>query len=297
MTGGRSGLVLLDKPAEMTSFQALSAIKAALGTRRVGHAGTLDRFATGLLVILTGAYTRLAQLFSGLDKSYRAVVVLGVETDTLDPEGAVVATAPVPGLADVRAVLKSFTGPIEQVPPAYSALHVEGRRAHELSRAGTPPRMAQRSVTIYALDLVRYEPPELEIQVHCSKGTYVRSLARDLAAAAGSRGHLAALRRLAVGPYSVEEAVAPGEFISAGSLVPVREALGRLEGVSCLTVEGQAVRAVRHGNPLEECLPEGYQRSASETLAVFDREGDLLAVARGDRGRYRYLAVFREAEA
>ena len=297
MSGGRSGLAFLDKPAGMTSFQTLHAIKDALNTRRVGHAGTLDRFATGLLVVLAGGCTRLVQLFSGLDKTYRAVVMLGVETDTLDPEGSVVARGPVPGRADLERAAASFRGPLLQVPPAYSALHVDGRRAHELSRAGAPPRMTARPVTIHRLELGRYEPPVLEIEVRCSKGTYVRSLARDLALAAGSRGYLGDLRRLAIGPYRVDQAVSPGSFEPGRDLLSPWEVLQPLEGVSCRTVDAETAQGIRRGRPLEQCLPGANGSPPSGTMALFDGRRQLLAIAERDRGRYRYLAVFAEEQA
>jgi tRNA pseudouridine55 synthase len=310
LSDGCSGVVFVDKPAEMTSFQALGAIKRALGTRRVGHCGTLDRFATGLLVVLTGGYTRLVQLFTGLDKGYRASMVFGTETDTLDPEGSVIAEGPVPALEDIRGVVAGFVGPILQAPPAYSALHVEGRRAHELSRAGTPPRIPPRPVTVHSLELLRYDPPVLEFEVRCSKGTYVRSLARDLGFAVGSRGHLRQLRRLSIGPYRVEEGVSPGAFAPGRDLRSPWEVLRRLDALSCRTVGAEEAEAVRRGRPLEHCLslpaaegiPAGGEPkraaapvAAGQSLAVFDEGRELLALAERREGRYRYLGVFGEA--
>ena len=188
-----------------------------------------------------------------------------------------------------------FTGVIEQVPPAYSAIHVEGRRAHELARAGAPPGLPPRQVTIRRLEILRYEPPELEIEVECSKGTYIRALARDLGLAVRSRGHLCALRRTAVGPFAVEEARAPEQFEPA-ALMPAREFLERLEGIRCRSVGAESALAVLHGRPLEdrtfggEAVPDG-------AVALFDAEGRLLAVAQRQHGRYRYLAVLAQRPA
>jgi tRNA pseudouridine55 synthase len=287
-------LVLLDKPEGMTSFQALRAVKTGAGTRRVGHTGTLDRFATGLLVVLVGPATRLATLFNDLDKSYRAVVLLGAETDTLDPEGALVATAPVPDLPRIELAARSLVGRIEQVPPAFSALHVGGRRAHELTRAGSPPKMAPRTVHVHALRLCRYEPPELEIEVECSKGTYVRSLARDLGRAAGSCGHLVSLRRTAVGPFGVEEAVRPEEFDAERHTVSPQSVLPRLPGVRSRRVEAAAASVIRHGGPVP-VGNAGSDEASGGVLALLGPDGELIAVAERDGGRYRYLAVFQGA--
>jgi tRNA pseudouridine55 synthase len=219
-------------------------------------------------------------------------VMFGVETETLDPEGEVAATAPVPDFATIERVAGGFTGRIEQVPPAYSALHVAGRRAHELARSGRPPEMASRMVSIYSLRLGRYDPPELELEVECSKGTYVRALARDLARAAGSRAHLSALRRTAVGPFRVEEAVTPGGFDPGRHVISAARFMSRLDGVRCQTVDPAAVQAVRYGKPLDGRFIELHD--ADRILALFEVDERLVAVAERDGPGYRYLAVFPE---
>ncbi|MBP1779515.1 MAG: truB, partial [candidate division NC10 bacterium] len=175
-----SGMLLLDKPAGITSFQALAGVKKALAAGRVGHVGTLDRFADGLLPVLVGSSTRLAFAMQGLDKSYRAVFVFGRSTATLDPEGEVVAEAEVPTLEAIMQARAAFLGRIQQVPPEYSAVHVGGKRAYRLARRGESPQLAARTVEILRFDIEGYQPPELQVRVDCSKGTYVRALARDL---------------------------------------------------------------------------------------------------------------------
>jgi tRNA pseudouridine55 synthase len=182
-----SGIILLDKEPGCTSFQALSGLKRKLGTRHIGHAGTLDKFAEGLLVVLVGPCTRLAPLLQGLDKEYVARIRFGIETDTLDPEGEPVAEAPVPELETIQSAFPKLTGEILQVPPAYSAVHVKGARASKLARKGLTPELTARTVRINRIDLLGYDPPDLMIRVSCSKGTYIRSLARDLALLCGSR--------------------------------------------------------------------------------------------------------------
>jgi tRNA pseudouridine55 synthase len=207
-----SGFVGISKPAGLTSFQSLGPIKRGLASDRVGHAGTLDRFATGLLVVLVGSYSRLTPYFSSLDKTYRAVVRFGAETDTLDPEGVVVREAPLPSREAVLSVLPSFRGPILQAPPLYSAVHVDGERAYTRALRGEALEMRERSVTIHDLELLSWQGREAVFLVRCSSGTYIRSLARDMARAAGSCASLGSLARESIGPFRLSDAVAPDAF-------------------------------------------------------------------------------------
>jgi len=200
-------LILLNKKPGITSFDALRDIKRLLGTGKVGHTGTLDKFAEGLLLILAGRALKLSRWFTNCDKQYEGTICFGTETDTLDPEGAVIANAPLPSREEVENVFSQFTGEIEQAPPAYSAIRIGGKRASALARGGDIPEMKKRPVSIYRLELLSWDPPYAKIFVHCSSGTYIRSLARDLAIAAGSRGYLAGLLRTKVGEFRIEEAV------------------------------------------------------------------------------------------
>jgi tRNA pseudouridine55 synthase len=202
-----SGCLLLNKRPGVTSFEALYPVKRALGTGKVGHTGTLDKFAEGLLVVLAGRALKRSAEFTHLDKRYEAAVFFGAETDTLDPEGAVIAEAPPPEREALEAVLPAFQGALMQTPPAYSAIHIGGKRAHELARSGQAVEMRQRQVTIYSIMLQSYEPPLARIEAACSSGTYIRSLARDIALALGSRAHLVALKRTRVGAFRVEDAI------------------------------------------------------------------------------------------
>lgn len=208
------GLAAIRKPAGLTSFKALAPLKRKTGITKIGHTGTLDLFASGLLVVLIGGYSHLAPWFTSLDKRYRARILFGEETDTLDPEGKVIATALAPTLADLEAALPSFRGAIVQRPPSFSAIHVAGKRAYERVLAGETLEMAERPVTIRELTLEGYDGNEAEISVVCSSGTYIRSLARDIALAIGSRARLAALERSSVGPFKLENAVFAEDFDS-----------------------------------------------------------------------------------
>jgi len=208
----QSGLILLNKKPGVTSFEALGEIKRALGTGKVGHTGTLDKFASGLLVVLVGSALKLTPWFTHCDKQYTGRIHFGVETDTLDPEGSIIAEAEIPSREKVEQALSQFTGDIMQAPPAYSAIHINGKRASELARSGNTPEMKKRPVSIYKIELRSYDPPFADIFVHCSSGTYIRSLARDIALAAGSRAHLCALERTQVAGFTIDMT---GEFTSS----------------------------------------------------------------------------------
>ena len=289
-----SGLVLLDKPAGITSFQALAPLKKALATRQVGHLGTLDRFAGGLLPVLVGASTRLAFLFEDADKAYQAVFVFGRSTDTLDPEGKLVAEARVPERESIERALVGFIGEVEQVPPEYSAVHVGGKRAYQLARAGRRPVLAPRRIHIKSIEIRRYSPPELEIAVDCSKGTYIRALARDLGKQAGSCAYVSRLSRTRVGDFRLEEAVAPEGFDPARDLQPPSRFLPRLGTVGLLRLDARRRHEVLNGNPLQQqwCLQPAARDGC---YAVFDGPECLLAVVRLSGDRYEYRAVFPEA--
>ncbi len=209
-----SGILLVDKPSGMTSHDVVSRARRALGTRKVGHAGTLDPMATGLLLLGVDSSTRLLTYLVGLDKQYSATIRLGEATDTDDAEGQVVATADASGVsrASIETHLADLRGPIQQVPSSYSAIKVDGRRSYDRARAGEEVVLAARAVTITRFDVLdeRREGAviDLDVVVGCTSGTYIRALARDLGAALGVGGHLTALRRDSIGPFPLSDAVA-----------------------------------------------------------------------------------------
>jgi tRNA pseudouridine55 synthase len=204
-----AGIVLLDKPAGLTSNRALQAVKRLFGAEKAGHTGSLDPLATGLLPVCLGSATKVAGLLLDARKSYRVSAKLGAATDTGDAEGQIVAESPAPARSRdaALAVLARFVGAIEQVPPMYSALKHRGRRLYTLARRGEEVVRAPRAITIHALELEEIAWPMLRFRVECSKGTYVRSLVTDIARELGTLGHVTALRRLAVGPYSEAEMI------------------------------------------------------------------------------------------
>ena len=290
MTAHQAGLVLLDKPGGITSFNALNVIKKAPGCRKVGHAGTLDKFAQGLLVALTGSFTKLVPFFVGLDKVYEAEITLGKETETLDPEGTVVGEAPVPSLSAIEQILPSFCGTIEQVPPRYSAVHVDGRRAHRLAREGQSFEIKPREISIYDLQILSYTPPLLTIRIHCSKGTYIRSLARDIGLKAGSRGYVSSLKRTRIGPYTVDQAVTPGLFDPDRHLFREKAVFEHLDFINSITVDAASVMNIEKGKHLTDDFfsqpPEG-----DGLYALFTPENRFVALMENNKGSYSYKFV------
>jgi tRNA pseudouridine55 synthase len=293
LIGPRSGLVLLDKPRATSSFQAIGTVKRALGTGKVGHTGTLDRFATGLLPVLVGPATRLAPLFLDVEKSYRAVFNFGVGTETLDPEGEIVCRGEIPSLERIEQLLPGFTGRIEQVPPEYSAVHVGGQRAHMVKRQGRAPTLKARTVLIRRIIVHRYDPPELELSVECGKGTYIRALARDLARAAGSCAFVASLRRTRVGQFQVEEAVRPEDFDADRDVHQPARFLPRIPGLRCVTLEDRFRGEVLSGRPFQDSW-SGISEPEDGLYAVLGRDGALLAVLTREAGTVAYRSVFPE---
>ena len=287
------GIILLAKPAGQTSFQSLGEVKRRLGTGRVGHAGTLDKFAEGLLVVLAGRMTRLSAFAASLDKEYVAVVFFGRTTDTLDPEGCVTATGTVPSRAEIEGALSHFKGTILQTPPAYSAVHVDGTRAYKSARAGEPVVIPPRLVTIDKLDLIDFTSPEATFRVCCSKGTYIRSLARDIAQSLGTCAFVSGLRRVRIGGFLLDQAKPPDQFDPEKDLLPPERFFEAAPGLGRLIVKDSWAARVGNGFPLDaeafEVAPD-----ADGLFGAFSRSGTLLAVAEKRSGGWRYAAAFPE---
>jgi len=282
------GLILLNKPPGLTSFDALRDIKSALGTGKVGHTGTLDKFAEGLLLVLTGRALKLSKWFTHCDKQYEGTICFGVETDTLDPEGVVIANAPLPSREDVEKAIPQFLGAIEQAPPAYSAIHIDGRRASELARSGEAPEMRKRPVTIYRLDLLSWEPSYAKIFVHCSSGTYIRSLARDIAIAAGSRAHLTALLRTQVGGFRVQGSGFSDPQSPVPFLHPIDKSIIERLGIPCLDVTPQDVSKIIQGKPLTQILKDVPVSAGVYPAAALFSEGEFIAMIEGQTNKWSY---------
>lgn len=255
-----NGWIILDKPVGMGSTQAVGAVKRALREAgepktRVGHGGTLDPLASGVLPIAIGEATKLAGRMLDATKEYDFTIRFGEQTDSLDLEGKVIATSGVrPAEAEIEAVLARFTGPIEQVPPAFSALKVEGERAYDLARAGKLVELKARHVTIHDLALVSASAADATLSATVSKGTYIRSLARDIALALGTVGHVTMLRRTKAGPFTLEQAISLDFLMDAakartldGAVLPLEAGL---DDIPALPVTPEEAQLLRHGQRL-----------------------------------------------
>lgn len=285
-----SGLVIVDKPAGWTSHDVVARMRRLAGTRRVGHAGTLDPMATGVLVVGVEKATRLLGHLALTSKTYEGTIRLGETTSTDDAEGEPTGSAPAGHLSDERIAegVRALTGEIMQVPPQVSAIKVNGQRAYKRARQGEDVELKARPVTIHAFEVreVRRsgETVDVDVSVTCSSGTYIRSLARDLGEALGVGGHLTALRRTAVGPYRLEQARTLEQLAEDCAILPMAEAVAAAFPRRDVTEE--EARLVAHGGRLRALgLGEG-------PIGVFGPDGALLSLVEERKGQARPLAVF-----
>ncbi len=285
----RDGIILIDKNPGFTSSDTVRMAARRLKSGKAGHTGTLDRFASGLLVCVTGSFTRLANYLTDQDKEYEAVIEFGKETSTLDPEGDIIAEGAVPDLSVIESVLPSFRGTVLQRPPAYSAVHIDGKRAYKRAKAGEELVMPERSISIDLFDILEWNPPFLTARIACSKGTYIRSLARDLAIAAGSRASLSALRRTRVGSSLVENAVNAKELNSETPLETSRESMEMILGLTGATIiqdyAGDFLNGKTIKNSMFSDIPD------LDDLICFDEDGRFLGVLVRQQQGYRYGMV------
>ena len=297
------GWLILDKPHGLGSTQAVSAVKRALRTQRevlggtekwkVGHGGTLDPLATGVLPIAIGEATKLAGRMLDSDKIYDFTIAFGAQTDTLDLEGKVIAQSDVrPTLAQLEAVLPRFTGPIEQAPPAYSAILIDGQRAYDLARKGEEVEMKARSVTIHGLTIAGQEQEEgtlasVTLTAHVSKGTYIRSLARDIALALGTVGHVTMLRRIKAGPFTLETAISLDKLDEAARGGDIGELMlpltAGLDDIPALAVSPDEALALRQGKMLMGKPHTGLLLAmlGDTPVALVESSGPEIRVVRG----------------
>jgi tRNA pseudouridine55 synthase len=288
------GILNIDKPPGCTSRAAVDRVERLARPAKVGHAGTLDPLASGVLVICVGKATRLIQHVQRMRKSYRAKFLLGRQSETDDVEGsvAIVEGAPVPQRELLDAVLSRFVGEIQQRPPAYSAIKTDGRRAYHLARQGRPPALPARTVTIHDLHIERFEYPELELSIECGSGTYVRALGRDIAAALGTSAVMGALRRTAVGEFHVEDALALGELSHDALRGRLQSPLAAVADLPRVPVSGSEIVEIRRGRPIKlhppmfpgaSLKPEAVstaERESPDEWAAVDAEGRLVAILR-----------------
>ena len=284
------GLLIIDKPAGWTSHDVVAKLRRLTGTKRVGHAGTLDPLATGVLVVGVGKATRLLGHLTLAEKEYQATIRLGQATDTCDAEGSVTGGAPATGvtLAAVRAAAQQLTGEIQQIPPAISAIKVDGARAHRLARAGGAPVLAARPVTVRSFSVMTERRTgdllDVDVAVTCSSGTYIRALARDLGDALGVGGHVTVLRRTRAGAYDLSLARGLGQLEPGEALIPLERAAADAFPSRLLTDD--EARWLSHGGRLPG------SGAAPGPVAAFGPDGTLIALVEENGGQAKPLAVF-----
>jgi tRNA pseudouridine55 synthase len=277
-----SGVLVVDKPVGLTSHDVVQIIRRGTNIHRAGHTGTLDPRASGVLVVLVGPAVRLSEYVSASDKRYQATVHLGSTTDTFDSEGKITSSGSVDDISEEQfeQALSQFVGEIQQVPPPYSAIKVQGRKAYEMAREGEEVELQPRTIQVYSLELLEWNPPEAVIDVFCSSGTYVRSLANDLGVELGCGAHLVGLRRTKSGRFTLRDAVPLRrlqEAFHVGDwykfLIPAAEALGDWPMVE---LDADQVELIRHGHRiLAEGEAQGWVRGISQ-------QGDLVALMEMD---------------
>jgi tRNA pseudouridine55 synthase len=277
------GFLNVNKPQGITSRRALDRVGKVLGKAKLGHAGTLDPLATGVLVLCVGAATRLVEHVQRLAKTYRTTILLGARSDTLDADGQIVATpgAVAPAEEQVRLAVAAQCGTIAQTPPAFSALKVAGQRAYRLARAGSAVELAARDVQIHRIEVVSYEWPRLALEIDCSSGTYIRSIARDLGEALGCGGLVETLMRTRIGPFRLEDALGIEQITAQSVLAQLRPALEAVADWPRLHLDAHELAMVLHGQPLPADTPE-RQALPGGPLALLDSAGALAALADHD---------------
>ena len=280
------GVLLVDKPAGMTSHDVVAIARRALHTRRIGHTGTLDPFATGLLVLLVGRATRLAQFVDDEPKVYEASIRFGSETTTDDVTGEVTRTAELPRAGVVDAAIASLTGTLLQRPPDFSAKKVAGQRAYAAARAGAPLTLEPVRVDVHDWTIRHRSAESLEVTISCGGGTYIRALARDLGRAAGSAAHLTALRRIRSGSFDVTRAV-PAEALAHGGVPVLADTLTAVGHLPRQSLGEDDRRRVGNGNPI-------VAQVNAPLVALVDAEGDLVALAQRDDATLRPRVVLHD---
>ena len=281
------GVVNLNKPAGMTSRESVDCVKRLVRPAKVGHAGTLDPLASGVLVVCIGKATRLIDFVQQMPKRYRATFLLGRTSPTEDIEGevTVLIDAPLPGRQEIERACEQFLGTIEQRPPVFSALKVAGRRAYELARRGQTVELAPRPVRIFELSIVGYEYPQLTLDIRCGSGTYVRSLGRDLAESLGTGAVMNALSRTQIGPFGIDEAVDPRVLCPLKLADVLQSPQAALVGLPTVALDESQIDLIACGRSFDAGKSEGsIATNTSDTLVAIDCNNDLVAVLKRREG-------------
>ena len=281
------GIVIVDKPQGWTSQDVVSKLRGVLHTKRIGHGGTLDPMATGVLPVFVGRATRAVEFFEHAEKTYETVLRLGITTDTEDTSGNILEEKQVSVTkTQILAVLEQFRGEIQQIPPMYSAIKINGQKLCDLARKGKEVERKSRSITIFALDFLGMEGNDIRLRVHCSKGTYIRTLCKDIGAALGCGGCMAELRRIAAGSYTIEEAVPLTELVASENPAAFLRGVDTMfsQYPEVILTEKQALRT-RNGNAFSIDLDDG-------TYRAYDENGEFLMLAKVENSTMSTIKSF-----
>lgn len=312
MVGGYdSGVLVVDKPGDISSAAVTARVKKLLGVKKIGHTGTLDPFATGVMILCLNQATRLSRFFLHSQKTYEATLTLGATTDTQDATGQVIFQAPAEAVrfskADIQAALAQFEGDIEQIPPVYSALKHKGTPLYKLARQGRPVQKEARQVTIHNIQMTDLALPDVNFTVTCSAGTYIRTLCNDIGQVLGCGGHLSALRRIKSSGFGIDQAVSLPELAGLAEINRAWERVihktDALPGIPMFKADSTLASRIRHGMPLtaDDVPPETAGHDGMVKITDLRRPDRLLAVAQwqlnphgveGGKGKYQYFCVF-----
>ena len=284
-----NGIVIIDKPMGWTSQDVVSKLRGVLKTRRIGHGGTLDPMATGVLPVFVGRGTRGVEFFEHAEKTYEATLRLGVTTDTEDTSGAVLEEKKVHiSKAEILEILPRFRGKIQQIPPMYSALKVNGQKLYDLARKGKEVERQPREIEIFKLECLEFKGNEVKLLVHCSKGTYIRTLCKDIGEALGCGGCMAALRRVTAGEYTIEEAIPLQTLVDCADPEQyLRPVDSMFRGYPAVTLTANQEKRCRNGNAFSLTLPEGMYRA-------YGQNGEFLMLAKVENGIMSTIKSFFE---
>ena len=277
-----SGIIILNKPVGVSSHKCVGMVRKALDMKKVGHTGTLDPEASGVLPILAGPATRASDFLTTEDKKYRATILLGTKTDTLDMAGEILEETPVNVTKDeIYAVLKKFTGSIKQIPPMYSAIQVNGQRLYHLARQGVEIERDARDITIFSIEVEKIELPLVTVNVHCSKGTYIRTLAADIGDSLGCGGCIKELQRTASGVFTIDKAISPEKLLELSEKGEVEKAILPLdsffENYQAIHLDKKRADRVKNGVPI-------YYRGKTigDFYRIYDENGEFIALSQAD---------------
>lgn len=279
-----NGVLIINKPAGITSHDVVARVRRLFSMRQVGHCGTLDPFATGLLLVTLGKATKISRFLEAENKTYRATLRLGQSTDSLDCDGTIVETLPIPLLtaASITKTMQSFLGEQEQIPPMYSAVKIGGKKLYELARKGETIEREARRIQVEDMTLLSYQEPFVEFRVVCSRGTYVRVLASDLASRLGTVGHLAQLHREAIGSWHDNQSLSLEDLSIDSPLLSIREALNFMTQIG---LTGNSLRYAQYGRPLtldtQAPVVLLFDKETNQPIAIYEQRGNQYICLRG----------------